>query len=300
MAAWCRGAAVHAASAIVLSGIAMWISSCTPSSPVRFPPERFSFAVLDVGQGLSQIGVRNGSAVVWDMGAPSGFEGWRDGYEQLGSPHISAIVISHRDMDHKGGMQLLPATINFDGTVIVSGHEDTAALRAFSASWSAAIRFRIAGCGDTLALLDGVTIECLWPPRSLESAGRIPAGDTANFLSLCFKVTFGYTSVCITGDIDSTAMRRIADMHAWTLKSDAVVVPHHGSAGALEPVFYGYVVPDVAILSCGINNPYGHPSPEVTHFLTMQMAAAVYTTDKEGHIMGTSNGDYWQWQGCGK
>ncbi|MBD3392836.1 MAG: hypothetical protein GF418_12085, partial [Chitinivibrionales bacterium] len=250
----------------------------------------FRFAVLDVGQGLAQAGVRKGNAVVWDTGDSSAVRAWGDGMDRLGPPFVKAIVVSHGDMDHKGGLGRLPAGSAFSGEIVVSPYEDTASLRAFAANWTDAIRFRTVSRGDTLGYLDSVGIECIWPPDSQELGGEFLDHADRNRLSLCFIVSFGETRVLLTGDIDSVATKQLSARYGARLRADAVVVPHHGSRGSLDPVFYGYVNPDAAMISCGIDNTYGHPAEEVIRLLAIQMSVVVYDTRFDGHVFGTSNG----------
>jgi competence protein ComEC len=279
-------------SAIALSVCLVWLS-CSRTSD-NLSQGYFTFAVLDVGQGLAQIGMRDNRAVAWDMGDSAGFGGWEDGYRALESVQLSAIVISHAHRDHWGGLRLLPSATDFTGLVVVSPYTDTALLRDSLGLWSQRIRFKTVSQGDTLALLDGVSIECLWPASRTGALAAVDSTDP-NHYSLCFKVSFGATSILVTSDIDSAAETGLNISCGERLRSDAVVVPHHGSAGSLNVAFYGYVAPQSAVVSCGINNPYGHPAESVMKFLGVQQGIAMYDTRFNGHVIGLSNGDYWQW-----
>jgi len=255
----------------------------------------FTFAVLNVGQGLSQAGMVQGNAVFWDMGDINTFNQWLDGYSAIGKPAIKAIVISHGDLDHKGGLSLLPDTMPFSGLVITSPYEDTAALRNFAQSWSPVIQFKTVKQGDTLALLDNVYIECLWPPNDSATIPWVEEVFTKNRFSLCFKIVYGNTSLLITSDIDTVAAEKLVERYTNTLSADMVVVPHHGSRGSLHALFYGYVHPVRAIISCGMHNQYGHPADEVVKFLALQMVVTLNDTRYDGHVIGRTNKEYWVW-----
>lgn len=257
---------------------------------------QLTFAVLDVGQGLAQATVVDGKAIMWDMGDVDEFTKWQDGYRTLGSPYIDAIVISHGDMDHKGGLKYLSADAPFSGLVVVSPYEDTASLRAFATNWSPLIRFRIAKQGDTLALIRGAYIECLWPPQSPETDQWIQDNFDKNRLSLCVRIEYGNTSILLTGDIDTLAEEKLAERYHFALNSDIVVVPHHGSKSSLHSLFYGFINPVVAVISCGLDNQYGHPSDDVVRLLAFQMMVTLLDTRYDGHIVGRSNGEYWEWE----
>ncbi len=255
-----------------------------------------TFAILDVGQGLSQAGIKDKQAVFWDMGDRDAFASWQSGFATLGSPYISAIIISHGDMDHKGGLADLPAAVPFSGLVITSPYEDTAALRVFAGNWSSRLYFRTVKQGDTTALLNGVYIECIWPPHDSATLQWAEDNFTPNRFSLCFRVVYGSTSVMITGDIDTVSEALLTEKYKTALASDIIVVPHHGSKGSLHSLFYGYVDPQRAVISCGVDNLYGHPADNVMKFLALQMVVTISDTRYEGHVIGRSNGEYWVWQ----
>lgn len=251
----------------------------------------FTFVVFDVGQGLSQIGTLHDEAVVWDMGPPGCLGSWFDGYEALGAPYINAIAISHGDLDHVGGLFELPGDIGFSGLVITGSLEDTAAIRRSAANWAGRMRFRTIAQGDTLCLLTDVLIECLWPePTLIQSQGM-----DRNQRSLCFRVEHGRTAVLLTGDIDSAVAGELGRFYGPDLRAQVLMVPHHGSRYSLNLMFLGYVRPEVAVISCGVNNQYGHPADEVMQALAYQMGVGVYVTAREGHVLGVSNGEYWVW-----
>jgi competence protein ComEC len=266
--------------------------SCTGNPPGRAEP--FTFAVLDVGQGLSQIGVRNTRAVIWDVGPADSVLRWRADYAALGSPAIEAIAISHNQEDHAGAARFLDPNLSFTGRVVVSPFEDTAALRAGFGPWSDRIFFSVKRRGDTVGGLEGVLTECLWPPEDADP-GLAADGDTLNRYSFVFRLSFGETSVLITSDIDSAVEHRLCASEAGHLASEVLLVPHHGSSGSVDQLFYGYVDPGLAIISCGADNPYGHPAPEL-YDIFYRMGISYRTTFESGNVVGKSNGFYWAWQ----
>jgi competence protein ComEC len=254
-----------------------------------------TFTIVDVGQGLSQIGVVQGTALVWDIGDSGQSASWQKTYERLGSPRISAIVISHTHVDHMGGLSKLPPSMSFSGQIITHPNEDTAYIR-----WRVAkerqqgIYFTFVSQGDTIPGLEGVHIECIWPLRDIGDSA-LDFDTLKNRYSLCFLLRYGATTAFITSDIDTAAQRELSMAYGFRLKSDIMVVPHHGSARSADEVFYGYVNPSAAVISCAEDNSYGFPSAKTLN-LIYQMRIEVHETAREGSVMAFSNGFYWKWR----
>jgi competence protein ComEC len=249
------------------------------------------FGVCDVGQGLSQIAVKDGHAIIFDMGPPPGYTNWLSTYNQFGRPAISAIAISHTDLDHRGGLTLLDSSVQWDGTLVVSPVEDTTLLRDSSGFWKNRIKFKIVAGGDTLGGLENVSIRCLWPlPDQIDNA--LAGDDQRNRYSSVYSIVDGATSVLITSDIDTVSEQGLLIQYGETLRSDLLVVPHHGSSSSADQVFFGTVDPDIGLLSYGLYNDYGHPSKAVL-LLLLRMGTVVRSTALEGSVEYESNGFYW-------
>jgi competence protein ComEC len=90
-------------------------------------------------------------------------------------------------------------------------------------------------------------------------------------------------SIILTGDIEETAERDLSSL-GGLLKATVIKVPHHGSRGAIEPAFLKAVSPEVAVISVGARNSYGHPAPEVLRAY-QQLGSRIFRTDHQGAIL---------------
>ena len=275
---------VFSACAVCLAAVV----SCVQQPALQ--DNRFVFTVVNVGQGLSQIGAVGSEAIAWDMGDTGATQQWNSAYAGMHEPHLRAIVVSHSHADHMGGLNTLGDSIGFSGLIITGMLEDTALIRENCGSWREKIRFRTIAQGDTIGALDGVSVECIWPPRDL-AIGAPVIDDYKNRYSLCFIVRYGSNAVLITSDIDTLAERELASRYGFSLMSDIIVVPHHGSSGSVDPVFYGYVNPSDAVISYGADNPYGHPAQNVLDLL-FQMHVQLYETAMKGTVSAVTDGYY--------
>lgn len=110
-----------------------------------------------------------------------------------------------------------------------------------------------------------------------------------NNKSMLLKLVYGNNSFLFTGDAGREVERRLAGYSASFLKSDILKAGHHGSRNSSDPTFINSVSPVRVIISCGIENRYNHPSPDVIGYF-YQKNIEVLRTDKHGGIMLLSDG----------
>ena len=89
-------------------------------------------------------------------------------------------------------------------------------------------------------------------------------------------------------DMESDAERDLVNSGA-NLKADVLQVGHHGSSTSTSYIFLNAVLPEMGIISCGVNNKYGHPHEETLSILR-DAKGDVYRTDLQGTITIGSDG----------
>ncbi|HXN08476.1 MAG TPA: hypothetical protein VN860_02310, partial [Candidatus Acidoferrales bacterium] len=107
--------------------------------------------------------------------------------------------------------------------------------------------------------------------------------------SVVLRVEFGRIAMLLTGDAQSEAEARLFSHGGNDLHADILKVGHHGSAYSSTPEFLAAVHPKIAIISCGLHNVFGHPSP-LTLAALHANDALVYRTDLDGGISIVSDG----------
>jgi competence protein ComEC len=267
---------------------ALFFFSCQPQNP---EPELL-FTVIDVGQGLSQIAILNSLGLVWDMGPEQCKNEWFNVYRKTGRPALQAIIISHRDSDHSGGLQFIDSTVDWSGIIVTSKYEDTSYIKSLCKSWNKKNIIRVICEGDTLGFLPQTYIRCIWPPCGLNESLPLHS-ELINRYSLVFILNFRGNDVLITSDIDSSTALSIANGYKESLNCNILIFPHHGSAGSLSRAFVGYANPEFVIISCGENNLYNHPAESVLSFLRT-MGTNIRITYLSKSVFFRSNGFYWE------
>ncbi|MBO4862913.1 MAG: ComEC/Rec2 family competence protein [Eubacterium sp.] len=273
---------------------------------------------LDVGQGDGSI-IRSsaGRNYIIDCGSSDREEIGRytlvPALKYYGMGRVDAVMISHTDTDHVGGIiELLEERelygIEVNAVVVAAGTEEDenyARIRkAFEASGriseagKASGRISEAGAGDEI---DGV-FEVIYPKRRVDDE-QISVGpedgmveesgnqednlfvSTGNDYSLVLDYRDGDVEVLYTGDIGVEAESNILDKISKLkrLKLRILKCAHHGSKYSSSEGFLRAYSPDVTVISSGRNN-YGHPSP-VTIRRLEKTGTHIIRTDTSGAVV---------------
>jgi competence protein ComEC len=250
--------------------------------------------ILDVAQGDSifLVSPHGKSMLIDGGGAFRGFPGREehtgtDPGEEAVSPYlwsrgfktIDIVAVTHAHQDHLGGLTAILE--NFKVNELWIGREvDSRALsqlETLAKSRGTQIKHEIRG--ETFTW-DGVEGQFLWP----EIAETEIAPSAKNNDSLVVHLKFGDRTLLFPGDAEKAVERTLlSENDESNLHADILKIGHHGSKNSTTPDFLSAVNPQIAIISSGEGNPYGHPSPEVLDRLE---SAGVRTlrTDTNGAI----------------
>lgn len=250
---------------------------CLPVMLHRVPGPgvgNFELSMLDVGQGLAVVVRTEAHVLVYDAGPafPSG----RDAGELVVLPylrhrgvrHVDALVVSHGDLDHRGGVNSVLAAMPV--ARVLAG-----------ASVGPLLRPRSPCRRGQRWTWDGVEFEMLHPAHS----GR--ASDNDSSCVLLIRGAAG--TVLLTGDVEAVAESEI--VASGLPRATAVVVPHHGSLTSSTATFVAESRPAIALISAGYRNRWGLPRREVVerwraagaHVLTIADSGAIEITFAAGH-----------------
>ncbi|HVG00016.1 MAG TPA: MBL fold metallo-hydrolase [Chloroflexia bacterium] len=117
------------------------------------------------------------------------------------------------------------------------------------------------------------------PEVALEVLGPGAAGDGP----MSLRLTYASHSILISGDARAEEEGEMVSYKGDELRSQVLVVGHFGSKGVASPSFLATVRPTVAIVSAGMSNRFGYPSPETLGALSAA-GALVYRTDLNGTV----------------
>ncbi|PXW94733.1 competence protein ComEC [Sphaerotilus hippei] len=220
----------------------------------------FDVLVPDVGQGNAVLVRTATHALLYDTG-PAWARGAGAGelilvplLRRLGVGRLDALVLSHRDSDHTGGAE---AVIHSLGAYhLFSSLEAGHALRGRAPhQWcSRGLRWQ----------WDGVSFEFLHPSADLAGQGiEAVRPGRSNARSCVLQIRNASRSVLLTGDMEREQELTLLQAPTLKIRTDVMLVPHHGSRTSSSDEWLRAVKPDVAVVQAGYLNRYGHPAAEV-------------------------------------
>ena len=202
-----------------------------------------------------------------------------------GIHHLDGVLISHPHGDHVGG---LPPVLRVLGSGFFADSGQTYAGHAYHDALDTARERRVPLLeprgGTVWRTDDGVTFRFYAPTLPFLTGTR----SDINSNSLIFRVEYGSFRMLFTGDAGSEAEQRLL-ANGVDLRAEVLKVGHHGSAYGSTPEFVRSVSPQIAIVSVGRENLFGHPSPHT--IATLESAGAkVYRTDSSGAVTIATDG----------
>jgi len=270
-----------------------FIVAVYPFSPTR-AAGRLESSILDVGQGDSifLVSPQGKTMLIDGGGAFRGFPGHEehnstDPGEEAVSPYlwsrgfktIDIVVLTHAHQDHLGGLTAILENFKV-GELWIGREVDSRALAQLeSVAKQRGTQIKHEIRGQTFEW-DGVEGQFLWP----EFSATETASAAKNNDSLVLRLKFGDRTLLFPGDAEKAVERSmLSENDEATMHADVLKIGHHGSKNSTTTDFLSAVNPQLAIISSGEGNPYGHPSPEVLDRLE---AAGVRTlrTDTNGAI----------------
>ncbi|HEY7638917.1 MAG TPA: DNA internalization-related competence protein ComEC/Rec2 [Steroidobacteraceae bacterium] len=242
---------------------------CLPVLLHRIPAPavgNFELAMLDVGQGLAIVVRTQAHVLLYDAGPA--FPTGRDAGElavlpylrSRGVRHLDTLVVSHGDLDHRGGansvLAAVPvARILLGPSVAPLSRPGAPCRRGQRWTW------------------DGVQFEILHPARSRQASD--------NDSSCVLLVRSGAGTALLAGDVEAAAESAL--VASGLARATTVVVPHHGSRTSSTAPFVAASHPQLALVSAGYRNRWGLPRQEVVE-RWRAAGARVLTTPDSGAV----------------
>jgi len=261
---WRLAAAMLTIAVVAASGIA--VGSVVGRE--RAQPQGWEVASCDIGQGDASVVRSRGRFALIDTGADA--PALLSCLDDLGATRIDMLVLTHFDLDHVGAASAVIGRVD----LVLHGLPDGPAaerLLAQLAAGGAEVRQVFRGASGQLG---GVRWRALWPPAN-------PHLEPGNGAGVVLR-TDGTLRAIFLADLGEDAQRSL--VRAGGIGPvDVVKVAHHGSADQF-PRLYAQLGARVALVSCGRDNTYGHPTASLLAILR-DTHGLVLRTDLEGELL---------------
>lgn len=197
---------------------------------------------------------------------------------------LDLIILTHPEEDHLTGLIEVLKRYKVENILWTGVVRDTAEYK----EWERLIekekaKIFIAQTDQKIKIQES-DFHILYPFENL--AGEVV--KDSNNTSIIIRLTFGNTDFLFTGDVHKSIEKNLLDNNT-DLDSDILKVAHHGSKSSNSEDFIAKVSPEIAVISAGKNNRYGHPAQEVLDTLN-KYGIRILRTDKDGDVRIISDG----------
>jgi len=263
----------------------------------KFNDGKLHLVVCDVGQG-DGIFIRtpNGSDILVDGGPDDSILNCLSSHMPFWDRTIELMVLTHPHSDHLTGLISVLNRYKVMHYVTENVENDTASFKRLQDALAVqGLTAKYTTSGERIDFADKTQLLTVWPTSDwlenlkLQDSKNLSAeGSSLDVNGFCLiqLLTFGNFKALLTGDAGSVAEEKIA---AGVGKVTVLKVPHHGSKTGMSGYFLSEINPDLAIISVGANNRYGHPAKSALDLLSSHNIKTL-RTDKDGEVEIVTDG----------
>ena len=239
---------------------------------------------IDVGQGLAILVQSGGENLLYDGGNRSHSDEVVQYLKNQQVETINYMISSHYDEDHLGGLVKCLDTFEVEH-VLGSDYVHTSDLfnTFMNTATAHAIIVEYPSVGDTYEF--GTGSFTVMAPDGIS--------QNSNDNSVVIRLVNGNNSFMFMGDAEETSEQDMIST-GMNLDCDVLSLGHHGSASSTSWDLLEATSPSWAVISCGLNNTYGHPAAETMGKLS-DMDIPVFRTDDQGTVIALSDGNTISW-----
>lgn len=235
---------------------------------------------LDVAQGDSIfIELPDGKCMLIDAGEREYAGRVISLIDCLGYTKIDYLIATHPHSDHIGGMQRVVENFEIGEIYMPEAISDTKTfISLLETIESKGLSINVAKSGVNIPLGNGAAAKFVAP---------VSIVDDLNNCSAVLHLGFGNRSFLFMGDAEIPEEDTITD----NIDCDVLKVGHHGSKTSSGEAFLKKATPEIAVISCGEGNEYGHPHDVALMRLKYAGIKEFYRTDLSGTVTVATDGE---------
>lgn len=264
-----------------------------------WPDQNLHLIFCDVGQGDAILAIKGDNQILIDSGPGEKVLGCLSDHVPFWDKTLELVILTHPEADHAGGLpsvlerysvrELVSNSLVVDSGVFQKIREEVVSQKIPVYSPKAGDKIKIANLEiEILYPLEKQGDEIVWKnPESPQVLGINIFPGNLNETAIVGKLKFGEFDALLTGDIGIEQEKEIEPGEVEVLK-----IAHHGSKYSSSQEFLEKISPDLAIISVGATNRYGHPASEALERLR-DLDIKILRTDIDGEIEIVSDGSSW-------
>ena len=242
----------------------------------------FCIHVIDVGQADSiLITTPSNKNMLIDGGDEDSAKIIKSYLKNKKAKNLDVVIATHPDSDHIGSLDYI--IDNFDVEKIYMPNQTTDSecyINLIDSCNKKNLKVNYLSKDDSFNLDDSTNIYVLSPSYIT---------DNNNSNSIVLNISYKNNNFLFTGDCEES--NEMDMINSYNLEDiDFLKVAHHGSYTASSLTFLEETTPDIAVISCGYKNSYGHPHKSTLDNLE-SVDAKIFRTDQNGSMQFYSDGE---------
>lgn len=268
---------------IIVGGLFLTLIFTIYISESLKPTETFRVTFFDVGQGDAALyQTPKNLKILIDGGVDNKIINHLGKHLSWLDNEINMVVATHDDADHIFGLIKVLEKYRVKVLFVSLPNSNNELMqKIISVANSKNVKVVTVDKPSIVNTEDGVIIKFLFPTINLDG---VEDGNNASVVTqIIYRGSGGDVKILSTGDLGIGGEKYLVDVYGDDLKSNILKLGHHGSDTSTSPDFLQKVKPEVAIVSAGRNNKFGHPHQSVLDLLS-KFNIEVRQTNLEGNI----------------
>ena len=263
---------------LLLIFVILCFTACSAPSAVKPQNDKIFVYFIDVGQADCALISLNGKNMLIDGGNVEDAYQVISFIKGLGISTLDYVIASHAHEDHVGGLADIIDAFTVKNIYSPTTEYSSACFKDFVAASNRQCGITEAKGGEQW-MLSQALVKILYSNAKAEET---------NNTSIVLRVDYFDASFLFTGDLEHDEEVIMVE-NGLNLSASVLKVGHHGSDTSTSYLFLRQVLPEIAVISCGKDNSYGHPHQTTLDKLT-QSGATIYRTDLLGTVCVYSDG----------
>ena len=236
---------------------------------------------IDVGQGSSTLIQQGTSGILIDAGEKDYGQVVVDYLKEVGITSLEYVVASHPHSDHIGGLDdVIYAFPTYQVIMPELEEFNTPTTRVYEDLLTAVFEKDI----DAKFIFDEGYHFILNDHIKVHAIAPVVQDNNLNNMSIICNVEVFDTTFAVLADAEKSELRSIYNETIYDFSADVIALGHHGSSTSIYKPYLDAVDADVAVISCGKGNNYGHPHKEALDYINANAMTSL-RTDEIGDIV---------------